>query len=106
MVGTLPIGWRLEALARAGAYLAEVKMHREGFGIGGNAFASSQSDRRTVAHGGLGLQATIDPRFRVRLEWERFFRTGEPWKAAPADNTRATGRTDVDLWSLGASFSF
>lgn len=37
----------------------------------------------------------------MRLEWERFFKTGTDFAFR-----QGTGRTDMDLWSLGASIPF
>ncbi len=105
VVGSVPLGSRLEAMARLGAYVANVKTDRCGFGIGGHEFSDSHHDRNTVMHGGLGVQAAIGSRFKLRLEWERFFRTGTVFALQNAVS-QGTGRTDMDLWSVGASISF
>ena len=108
LIGTLPIGPRFALFARAGAWRAHV---RSDVSLAGNiAFADGApetsrriADDRTVAHFGAGGEWRFMPRAALRLEWERFAKTGS---AFAAGESRHTGRADVDAVTLGALFDF
>lgn len=99
LVGTLPLGARISALAKAGVLLSEVRTFRA---VGGTATlapglrSSGISDEFNFKLG-AGLQYDLSPKSTLRVEWERFYHVGDP---------AASGELEINLISGGMLLRF
>lgn len=98
-VGTLPLGTRTSAIGKAGVLLSEVRTFRAVSGA-----ATLVPGLRSTAIRdefnfklGAGLQYRLSPKATLRVEWERFYRVGEPG---------TTGELEIDLMSGGLVLRF
>jgi OOP family OmpA-OmpF porin len=81
--------------ARAGLGWWQAKLGASGEFGGAGVASTKASGTGTVL--GLGTQYQLTPQWSARLEWERYLRIGKP---------AVTGRSDIDLWSLGLVYHF
>ncbi len=87
LVGSIPLGERLEAYAKVGFVSTEIKY--EGRSLN-DTVSFSNSDSETIY--GIGLRLHFDVPWSLRLQWDR----------TQLDDYEA----DVDAWWLGAEYRF
>ncbi|MEX2239386.1 MAG: outer membrane beta-barrel protein [Burkholderiales bacterium] len=99
LVGTLPLGGRFAALGKAGVLLSEVRTFRTVSGSATLAPGLGSSAIRDEINFklGAGLQYELSPKATLRVEWERFYRVGDPV---------TTGELDINLVSGGLLLRF
>lgn len=85
----------LELHARFGMGYWHAKLNASGAFGGAGVANTSASGWGTIF--GVGVQYALSPQWSARLEWERYMKVG---KAA------VTGRTDIEMWSLGLVYQF
>lgn len=88
---TWPIGDRFGVFGKLGVFRWSLDDRAT---LGGVSFALD--DNGTDLMAGLGARYAFTEQFGVRLEWERFFNVGNS----------NTGDSDIDLFTVGATFSF
>lgn len=95
-VGTIPFADNFSAYGKLGFFRwdvdASVSATVPGFSVAG-----SIGDRGTDFTYGLGLKYDFTKNLAARLEWQRYNNIG---------NHATTGKSDVDLFSLGVVFKF
>jgi OOP family OmpA-OmpF porin len=98
-VGTLPLGGRISAIGKAGVLLSEVRTLRTVSGAATLVPGQGSSAIRDEANFklGAGLQYRLSPTATLRVEWERFYRVGEPG---------TTGELEIELLSGGLLLRF
>jgi OOP family OmpA-OmpF porin len=96
VLGILPIGERFSVFARAGLALMSVEADAD-LAIDDVADSARASTDRSNGMYGLGGEFSVNRRFGVRLEWNRYAKVG---------SEDITGDTDIDLISLGLRYSF
>ncbi len=96
-VGTLPLSRQLSAFAKPGLFRWSAKNDIAVSQSGAGASASSVDDNGIDFQLGIGASYRINRLWRVRAEWERYFRMGEQ---------STTDEADVDLFSLGVEFGW
>ncbi|NJD36136.1 MAG: hypothetical protein FIA96_15125 [Betaproteobacteria bacterium] len=94
-VGTLPINEQFSLFGKLGAIYADVDVKATATG-GGISASDHASTTDWKANFGVGATYKFNKQWGMRAEWERFDNLG--------DNN--TGKTDVDLLSVGVVFSF
>lgn len=94
-VGILPWTPQFEAFAKAGLGFWRAKLSANGTFAGRRANAESARGWSPIL--GVGLQYHLAPQWTLRAEAERFFDIGK------ADRT---GRTEIDLYSVGVQYHF
>jgi opacity protein-like surface antigen len=94
-VGILPWTPEFEAFAKAGVGFWRAKLSANGTFAGRSSRAESARGWSPIL--GVGLQYHLAPQWTLRAEAERFFNIGK------ADRT---GRTEIDLYSLGVQYHF
>jgi len=94
-VGLLPWTPEFEAFAKAGLGFWRAKLSANGTFAGRSSRAESARGWSPIL--GVGLQYHFAPQWTLRAEAERFFNIGK------ADRT---GRTEIDLYSLGVQYHF
>jgi len=94
-VGILPWAPEFEAFAKAGVGFWRAKLSANGTFAGRSSSAESARGWSPIL--GVGLQYHLAPQWTLRAEAERFFNIGK------ADRT---GRTEIDLYSLGVQYHF
>lgn len=95
-VGLLPVTDQFEVFGKLGAHRWDVDVSASAVG-GGGAAAGSWSDSGSSWLYGLGASYSFTKNLAVRAEWERYQDVGDE------DNT---GKSDVDMWSLGIQYKF
>jgi len=99
LVGTLPLGARISAVAKAGVLLSEVRTFRAVSGtatLAPGLRSSGISDEFNFKLG-AGLQYDLSPKATLRAEWERFYRVGDP---------ATSGQLEINLISGGLLLRF
>lgn len=96
LLGIVPIGERFSVFARVGIALMSVDADAA-VDIDGVADSASASTDRSNGMYGLGGEFSVNRRFGVRLEWNRY---------ADVGSEDLTGDTDIELISLGLRYSF
>jgi OmpA-OmpF porin, OOP family len=91
LTGTLPMGQRLSAYAKAGIFAWDIDYDLPPGFIGS---ADSNGNDYTF---GLGVKYRFTRSFALRLEWQRYNDVGEP---------TTTGRFNADTFGIGALLSF
>lgn len=86
----------LSIFGKAGVAYAHTKLNATAR-AGANSASDATSDNDTVAKLGAGLRYSFTKQFAVRAEYERYFNVGK---------SSTTGESDVDIWSIGATFHF
>lgn len=94
-VGILPWTPQFEAFAKAGLGFWRAKLSANGNFAGRRASAESARGWSPIL--GVGLQYHLTPQWTLRAEAERYFDIGK------ADRT---GRTEIDLYSVGVQYHF
>ncbi len=89
--GTIPVNNQFSFFGKAGIFLG--RLDNSG-SVGGTSVSVSGSS--TTFSFGVGAKWNIVDRFAVRLEFERFSKVGSD----------ASGTSDIDLISVGASYRF
>ncbi len=95
-VGTLPIADKFSAYGKLGFFRWDADVSATA-SIPGFAVTASASDKGTDLTYGIGLKYDFFKSASGRLEWQRYKDIG---------NTATTGKSDVDLISLGLVFKF
>jgi OOP family OmpA-OmpF porin len=95
-VGTLPIANNFSALFKLGIFRWDVDVSGVGT-VPGFSAAAAASETGTDITFGLGLKYDFTRNIAARLEWQRYDSVG---------NSATTGKSDVDLFSLGVVFKF
>ncbi len=98
VVGLLPLGWGVTALAKVGVVGSELRTTRTVTGAVTPApglSTTAYADEANLKYG-LGLQYSLGPRAAVRAEWERFVGLG----------SAQTGEVDLDVYSIGLMLRF
>jgi len=95
-IAAWPVMDRLSVFGKAGALYAETKASANGAGPGGAATLAAK-DKTWVGDLGVGVSYDLSQNLAVRAEYERFFDVG---------NASTTGKSDVDLVSVGLKYSF
>ena len=90
LVGNVGMGDQLSAYGRIGATYLNTKASAAASTASFVGYSNATKDQ-IVADLGVGLQMEFTKGFAARLEWQHFFQVG--------DST--TGRTDIDLFTLG-----
>jgi len=93
VVGTLPIGQNFGLMGKVGIFFWDMDLHARASSLG----SGSDSDSGTDLTYGLGVKYDISKTFGVRAEWERFQDVGD---------SNTTGKSDIDLFSVGVVFKF
>jgi OmpA-OmpF porin, OOP family len=95
VLGILPISFRWEAYGRAGVLIATNDLDiflTDGVGRASDSISEGSTD----LFGGVGLSFSFAEIYQARLEFQRFFDSGD----------EVTGEGDVDLISLGITVTF
>ncbi|MBU1665601.1 MAG: outer membrane beta-barrel protein [Gammaproteobacteria bacterium] len=95
-VGILPVTDQFEVFGKIGGHFWDVDMSVTATGGGGTA-AGSASDDGTSWLYGVGASYSFSKNIAVRAEWERYQDVGD-------ENT--TGKSDVDMLSVGVQYKF
>lgn len=95
-VGTLPIADKFSAYGKLGFFRWDVDFSAT-VAIPGFAAVASASETGTDLTYGLGLKYDLTKNVGARLEWQRYNDLG---------NSATTGKSDVDLFSLGIVYKF
>jgi OOP family OmpA-OmpF porin len=90
LVGSVGMGDQLSAYGRFGAAYLNTKASASASTASFVGYSNATKDQ-IVADLGIGFQMDFTKGFAARLEWQHFFQVG--------DST--TGRTDIDLFTLG-----
>lgn len=90
LTGTLPLGQRLAAYAKAGIFTWDIDYDLPA------SFAGSADSNGNDYTFGLGLRYHFTRNFALRLEWQRYNDVGDA----------ATGRFNADTFGVGALVSF
>jgi OOP family OmpA-OmpF porin len=97
VVGHLPLmDNTLSLFGKAGFAYARTKLNASA-NVGGISVSEGESDHNYVPKLGVGFRYNITKQFGVRAEYEKYFNVG---------NSNTTGESDVDMWSIGATFHF
>lgn len=96
-VGTLPFSDKFSAYGKAGLFRWDADVSATAVIPGFAPAAVSASDNGTDVTFGLGLKYDHTKNIGVRLEWQRYKDVG---------NDATTGKSDVDLLSVGIVFKF
>jgi len=91
LTGTLPLGQRLAAYAKAGIFSWDVDFD---FPPGAGQSADTNGNDFTF---GAGVKYQFTRNFGVRAEWQRYNDVGDP---------ATTGRFNADTYGVGAYFNF
>lgn len=92
VVGSWPLNDSVSVFGKLGAYSL-----RSELSASGNGLARQSTARNADLTFGAGLTVALGKDLGLRGEWERFRKVGDD---------RITGRTDIDLFSLGLVYSF
>ena len=122
-VGAWPVGERFSLVGRAGA--ARTRLRYEEVGTFLHAVVDGTTNpptariiavpsprgtyadlKQTRPVLGLGVDYRLTDRVNLRGEWARYFGIGRNFERDVGSLTNSKGKFDVDLISLGASFSF
>ena len=95
-VGILPVTDQFEVFGKVGAHRWDLDASVAVAG-GGGAAAGSADDSGSSWLYGVGASYSFTKNMAVRAEWERYGKVGDE------DNT---GRSDIDVWSLGIQYKF
>ena len=123
LVGSVPVSEGLDAMVRAGVIRSRIRYHEVGTfwqfpplpPAGGGpavpgAIPSPTFDspdlNQTRPVLGLGVGYRISDRLRLRAEWARHFGIGKSFDATLSPSSVAKGKFDIDLFSIGAIWSF
>jgi OOP family OmpA-OmpF porin len=93
LVGTAALDHGFSAIGKAGALLSEVRTFRTVSGaatLAPGLTAASISDELHFKVG-AGLEYALQPKVVVRVEWERFYRVGDPARTGEMDITLVSG---------------
>jgi OOP family OmpA-OmpF porin len=90
LVGSVGMGDQLSVYGRIGGAYLNTKASAAASTASFVGYSNATKDQ-IVADLGVGFQFEVSKGFAARLEWQHFFQVG--------DST--TGRTDIDLFSLG-----
>ena len=96
-VGTLPIADKFSAYGKAGLFRWDLDVSATGVVPGFAPVAVSTSDKGTDFTFGIGLKYDFTKSIGARVEWQRYKDIG---------NDATTGKSDVDLLSVGVVFKF
>lgn len=96
-VGTLPIADKFSVYGKAGLFRWDVDVSATGVVPGFAPVAVGASDKGTDFTYGIGLKYDFTKSIGARVEWQRYKDVG---------NDATTGKSDVDLLSLGIVFKF
>lgn len=94
-VASFPVYRQLELYGKLGAVRSTVDVSITGT-VPGFTATQSQKDRSTDLTYGFGAQYSFTPNLGARLEWQRYQSVG-------GDNT---GKENIDVFSIGALYSF
>lgn len=95
-VGILPVSDKFALFGKLGTFAAHTKVDASATGPGGSA-SGSDSANNWSTHYGIGASYAFTKSVGLRVEYERFDKVGK-------DNS--TGKSDVDLWSVGVAYKF
>jgi OOP family OmpA-OmpF porin len=104
LVGSMPVGAAgFEVIAKAGVVYTSLE-YRETGSDRGDPYSFTASDKRqTRFNAGLGGRYAFDPRFAVRVDWDRYFDVGEKF----ALNTTGNGRfKSIDALTASLEYRF
>jgi OOP family OmpA-OmpF porin len=91
-VGIWPVNETVSVFGKLGAYSLRTELSASGNGL-----SMRSTDRNADMTFGAGLTVALDKGLGLRGEWERFRKVGDD---------HITGRTDIDLFTLGLVYSF
>jgi OOP family OmpA-OmpF porin len=95
-VGILPVTDQLEVFGKIGGHFSNVDLSATGSG-GGSTVTVSRDDDGYGLLLGVGASYSLTKNIAVRAEWERYKDVGD-------ENT--TGKSDVDMMSVGIQYKF
>lgn len=95
LLGSWPLGSRFGILGRLGGYYGDLRNRRR-ITTGGTTTTSAVSQTNNGVTFGAGLSYQLKPQIGLRAEWQRFNSVGG----------EDTGRTDIDVLSVGALYRF
>lgn len=96
LVGTYVVNPSLTLIGRGGMNILNTEVNGTIAGTPNN----NTGDTDVVWSAGLGAQYNFTPSVGLRMEWERYFKTGD------SAFNGGTGEADVDLLSAGLVFKF
>jgi OOP family OmpA-OmpF porin len=94
--GILPLANNFELFGKGGFHYWDAKWGAD-INLSGLAESASEKSNGTDLSYGVGGGYNFTQNIGVRAEWEIYTNIG---------NTNTTGKTDVELWSLGVNFNF
>lgn len=94
-VGIVPVADGFELFGKAGLGYWQADLGVTGTFAGRTAKAVESTGTSPIA--GLGGKYDFSPAWGLRFEWERYFNIGKESES---------GRTDIDLWSIGLQYRF
>jgi OOP family OmpA-OmpF porin len=96
-LGILPVTEKISLMAKVGVHFWQVDYQAEGTGSGTIVNGDDASDEGSAMLYGLGLGYDLTRQLTMRAEWEHFNNVGD---------AQRTGRSDIDMWSVGVLYRF